>query len=105
MRTPGAGIRLEGQEPLPPDVNLTEGLTQEEAVAVALWNSPTFQATLVDSASPGPSPPPMPRDRVKVADVLRLGGFGVSCELTEVGRDMLVRRQRGDEGGCVDDGR
>jgi cobalt-zinc-cadmium efflux system outer membrane protein len=43
-----AGIRLDGQEALPPDVSLTDGLTQEEAVAVALWNSPSFQATLVD---------------------------------------------------------
>ncbi len=43
-----AGIRLEGQPSLPPDVNLADGLTQEEAVAVALWNSPSFQATLVD---------------------------------------------------------
>ena len=36
------------EAPLPPDVNLTDGLTQEEAVAVALWNSPSFQATLLD---------------------------------------------------------
>ena len=43
-----AGIRLEDQPSLPPDVNLADGLTQEEAVAVALWNSPSFQATLVD---------------------------------------------------------
>src|SRR5262245_50681307 len=43
-----AGIRLAGDEPLPPDVNLTDGLTQEEAVAIALWNSPSFQATLAD---------------------------------------------------------
>ena len=47
-RTAAMGIRLERQEPLPPDVNLTDGLTQEEAVAVALWNSPSFQATLTD---------------------------------------------------------
>lgn len=43
-----AGIRLDDQPSLPPDVNLVDGLTQEEAVAVALWNSPSFQATLVD---------------------------------------------------------
>ena len=43
-----AGIRLDGQPSLPPDVNLSDGLTQEEAVAVALWNSPSFQATLAD---------------------------------------------------------
>jgi cobalt-zinc-cadmium efflux system outer membrane protein len=48
-RTAAGGIRVEGQEPpLPPDVNLTDGVTQEEAVAVALWNSPAFQATLAD---------------------------------------------------------
>ena len=47
-RTETAGLRLEGGAPLPPDVNLADGLTQEEAVAIALWNSPTFQATLVD---------------------------------------------------------
>ena len=43
-----AGLRLEGQSALPPDVNLADGLTQEEAVAIALWNSPSFQATLAD---------------------------------------------------------
>jgi outer membrane protein, heavy metal efflux system len=47
-RTAATGIRLERQEPLPPDVDLADGLTQEEAVAVALWNSPSFQATLTD---------------------------------------------------------
>ena len=29
-------------------MNLEDGVTQEEAVAVALWNSPSFQATLSD---------------------------------------------------------
>ena len=43
-----SGIRVEGHASLPPDVNPTDGLTQEEAVAIALWNSPSFQATLVD---------------------------------------------------------
>jgi cobalt-zinc-cadmium efflux system outer membrane protein len=47
-RTVPTGIRLDRQEALPPDVNLGDGLTQEEAVAIALWNSPPFQATLVD---------------------------------------------------------
>ena len=47
-RTAASGLRLDGQEPLPPDVNLADGLTQEEAVAIALWNSPSFQATLAD---------------------------------------------------------
>jgi cobalt-zinc-cadmium efflux system outer membrane protein len=43
-----AGIRLDRQETVPPDVNLADGLTQEEAVAVALWNSPSFLVTLTD---------------------------------------------------------
>jgi cobalt-zinc-cadmium efflux system outer membrane protein len=43
-----SGLRLDAQDPLPPDVNLADGVTQEEAVAVALWNSPAFQATLAD---------------------------------------------------------
>ena len=43
-----SGIRVDGQASLPPDVNPADGLTQEEAVAIALWNSPSFQATLVD---------------------------------------------------------
>src|SRR5689334_14168492 len=47
-RTADRGLRLDGEAALPPDVNLTDGITQEEAVAVALWNSPSFQATLTD---------------------------------------------------------
>lgn len=47
-RTAGTGLRLESDRTLPPDVNLADGLSQEEAVAVALWNSPSFQATLAD---------------------------------------------------------
>jgi cobalt-zinc-cadmium efflux system outer membrane protein len=47
-RAPGGRLRLDNQEALPPDVNLSDGLTQEEAVAVALWNSPSFRATLAD---------------------------------------------------------
>lgn len=43
-----AGIRLDSQEAVPPDVNLADGLSQEEAVAVALWNSPSFLVTLTD---------------------------------------------------------
>ena len=42
------GFASRGSRALPPDVNLADGLTQEEAVAIALWNSPSFQATLVD---------------------------------------------------------
>ena len=43
-----AGIRVDGTEPLPPNVAVNDGLTSEEAVAIALWNSPSFQATLAD---------------------------------------------------------
>ena len=48
-RTAASGLRLDNEQPLPPDVNLADGLTQEEAVAIALWNSPSFQATLAGS--------------------------------------------------------
>jgi cobalt-zinc-cadmium efflux system outer membrane protein len=47
-RTAETGLRLGRQDPLPPDVEVADGLTQEEAVAIALWNSPSFQATLTD---------------------------------------------------------
>jgi outer membrane protein, heavy metal efflux system len=43
-----AGIRIEGAAPLPPDASIDDGLTSREAVAIALWNSPSFQATLAD---------------------------------------------------------
>ena len=43
-----AGIRVEGTEPLPPNVVIDDGVTSQEAVAIALWNSPSFQATLAD---------------------------------------------------------
>src|SRR5262245_10872226 len=43
-----SGIRVEGSAPLPPDTSLQDGLTSQEAVAIALWNSPSFQATLAD---------------------------------------------------------
>jgi cobalt-zinc-cadmium efflux system outer membrane protein len=33
---------------LPPDVRIDDGVTQDEAVATALWNSPSFQLTLAD---------------------------------------------------------
>ena len=42
------GIRIESRAPLPPDVSLDDGLTSDEAVSIALWNSPSFQATLAD---------------------------------------------------------
>jgi outer membrane protein, heavy metal efflux system len=47
-RSPEAALRLTATSQTPPDVSLADGLTQEEAVAIALWNSPSFQATLVD---------------------------------------------------------
>jgi len=47
-RSPETALRLGETAPTPPDVNIADGLTQEEAVAIALWNSPSFQATLVD---------------------------------------------------------
>jgi cobalt-zinc-cadmium efflux system outer membrane protein len=43
-----SGIRVEGAEPLPPGISIEDGLTPQEAVAVALWNSPSFQAALTD---------------------------------------------------------
>jgi cobalt-zinc-cadmium efflux system outer membrane protein len=44
-----SGIRVESAAPsMPPDVTLDDGLTSDEAVAIALWNSPSFQATLAD---------------------------------------------------------
>ena len=33
---------------MPPDVAIDDGLTSEEAVSIALWRSPSFQATLAD---------------------------------------------------------
>ena len=33
---------------MPPDAQIQDGLTSQEAVAIALWNSPSFQATLAD---------------------------------------------------------
>ncbi len=42
------GIRVDSPDPLPPDVTIDDGLTSDEAVAIALWNSPSFQATLAD---------------------------------------------------------
>jgi cobalt-zinc-cadmium efflux system outer membrane protein len=43
-----SGIRVEGNAPMPPDARIEDGLTPQEAVAIALWNSPSFQATLAD---------------------------------------------------------
>lgn len=42
------GIRTGGEAPVPPDVVLDDGVTADEAVAVALWNSPAFELALAD---------------------------------------------------------
>lgn len=45
----GHRIRSEvkpGQDPIPPGVSLEDGLSEDEAVAVALWNNPAFEETL-----------------------------------------------------------
>jgi len=47
-RSPEAALRMGAAGQTPPDVNIADGLTQEEAVAIGLWKSPSFQATLVD---------------------------------------------------------
>ena len=33
---------------MPPDASIEDGLTSQEAVSIALWNSPSFQAVLAD---------------------------------------------------------
>jgi outer membrane protein, heavy metal efflux system len=44
----GYPLRPDGGPALPPDVSLDDGLTTDEAVAIGLWNSPSFQLTLAD---------------------------------------------------------
>ncbi len=45
----GATVRTEpGSPSLPQGVSLEDGLSSDEAVAVALWNSPSFEAALAD---------------------------------------------------------
>lgn len=45
----GADARMAAGEPgLPPGVVLADGLAEQEAVAIALWNNPAFQAQLAD---------------------------------------------------------
>ena len=44
----GHTIKTADDPGLPPDVKLEDGLTADEAVAIALWNSPSFQLTLAD---------------------------------------------------------
>ena len=43
---PEQTIRAEGE--LPPAVSLADGLSEEEAVAIALWNNATFHADLAE---------------------------------------------------------
>ena len=42
------GIRVSGDEAMPPGVLMEDGLSAEEAVAIALWNNPGFQVALTD---------------------------------------------------------
>lgn len=45
----GASLRpAASNEPMPPGTRLTDGLTEAEAVAIALWNNPGFLAALTD---------------------------------------------------------
>jgi cobalt-zinc-cadmium efflux system outer membrane protein len=45
----GYPVRVDSAEPaIPPDVSLADGLSEDEAVAIALWNSPAFQERLAD---------------------------------------------------------
>ena len=44
----GQSVRASGEPSLPPNASLDDGLTQEEAVAIALWNNAGFQRALVD---------------------------------------------------------
>lgn len=44
----GYRVRAAGGPGLPPGVSLADGLTESEAVAIALWNNPDFQASLAD---------------------------------------------------------
>lgn len=45
----GATIRPESEDAaLPPGISLADGLSSDEAAAIALWNNPDFQAVLAD---------------------------------------------------------
>jgi cobalt-zinc-cadmium efflux system outer membrane protein len=44
----GYRVRTNGDPGLPPGVSLDDGLTESEAVAIALWNNPDFQGSLAD---------------------------------------------------------
>ena len=45
----GYRARVSGPTGLPPGVSLDDGLTESEAVAIALWNNPDFQGSLARS--------------------------------------------------------
>jgi outer membrane protein, heavy metal efflux system len=48
-RRVGRGIQVDaGRTPLPADISIDDGVSTDEALAVALWNSPAFEATLAD---------------------------------------------------------
>ena len=42
------GVRINDADAVPPGVNADDGLTPDEAVALALWNNPAFLVTLDD---------------------------------------------------------
>lgn len=44
----GAGLRVESTStnPWPPNVEVSDGVSSEEAIAIALWNNPKFQESL-----------------------------------------------------------
>ncbi len=42
------GIRIEGTETMPPGISIADGLTPDDAVAIALWNNPEFQVALTE---------------------------------------------------------
>lgn len=68
-RSPGAGVgppEVDRKAALPAGVSLADGLSEDDAVSVALWNSPGFQADLTqlatataDLAEAGALPNPM----------------------------------------------
>jgi len=47
MKT-GYRVRAAGEPGLPPGVSMDDGLSESEAVAIALWNNPDFQGSLAD---------------------------------------------------------
>jgi len=47
-RTVGGGTPPSAESPLPPTANPQDGLTEDEAAAIALWRNPDFAATLTE---------------------------------------------------------